>query len=162
MTDSRTVLGIPVPTNARALAGTPPYPSHHCDIIAPELITTFGKRHFTDPHEVRYETQLSYGLSDIVILLERPYVKSYRASFDMIVQTSNTLRAVDELVRFSSRGVRSIYTVTVLNTFPMQPAKNKNRLDGECHGLVAQVLQAKKPKIVLRCDQHSFCSRMGG
>ncbi|KJK73730.1 hypothetical protein H634G_10999 [Metarhizium anisopliae BRIP 53293] len=157
MSDSGTVLGIPVPGCARVLAGTTPvYPSHQGDEVVPGLIIAFGKKFNRPGHEIKYESQLSYGLSDIVILLERPYVEDYHVNFETIVQKSPTLRAVDELIRFSSCGARSIFTVTVLNTFPMQPDKKDKSLDEACHGLVGQVLQVKRPKIILRCDQHSF------
>ncbi|KID81457.1 hypothetical protein MGU_11189 [Metarhizium guizhouense ARSEF 977] len=157
MPDSGMVLGIPVPGCARALAGTTPaYPSHQGDELAPDLIIAFGKKFNKPRHEIEYESRLSYGLSDIVILLERPYVENYHVNFETIVQRSPTLRAVDELIRFSSCGARSIFTVTVLNTFPMQPEKKDKTLDEACHGLVGHVLQVKWPKIILRCDQHSF------
>ncbi|OAQ58454.1 elicitin domain-containing protein [Pochonia chlamydosporia 170] len=146
MSDSGTVLGIPVPGCARVLAGTTPaYPSHQGDELAPGLLIAFGKKFNKPRHEIKYESQLSYGLSDIVILLERPYVEDYHVNFETIVQKSPTLRAVDELIRFSSCGARSIFTVTVLNTFPMQPDKKDKSLDEACHRLVGQVLQSFHP-----------------
>ena len=155
--DFTTVLGIPVPNDVRALATTPPT-CQPCDgdRLALELISTFGADHNIPKPRSDYERRLAYGLSDLVIILERPYVKDYSASFEYIVQNSNTLRALDNLIRFSSRGARSIYTVTVLNAFSMQPNKGDKNLVPAWHRTLAQIIQMKKPKVVLRCHNDSY------
>jgi hypothetical protein len=121
-----------------------------------ELISTFGADHHIPKPRVDYERRLAYGLSDLVIILERPYVKDYSASFECIVQNSKTLRALDNLIRFSSRGARSIYTVTVLNAFSMQPNKEDKNLVRAWHRTLAQIIRMKKPKVVLRCHNDSY------
>lgn len=63
------------------------------------------------------------------MFLQRLYVKNYNKSFESIVQSPNTLQGVDELIRFRTKGARSIYTTTILNAFAMEPEKKNYDLD---------------------------------
>lgn len=61
-----------------------------------------------------------------------------------------TLWAVDELIRFATNGARSIRTVTVLDAFPFKPEKESNIPDERCHQLLADIIKAKKAKVIIR------------
>ena len=50
-----------------------------------------------------------------------------------------TLEVVDELLRFASRGIRNISTVTVINAFLLQPEKNAEA-DLRCEEMLARFL----------------------
>lgn len=63
---------------------------------------------------------------------------------------------MDELIRFCTKGARSIYTTTVLNAFAMEPDKDNHNLDAACHQLLAQILQLKKPKFILQCHRDGY------
>ncbi|PWY83644.1 hypothetical protein BO94DRAFT_468646, partial [Aspergillus sclerotioniger CBS 115572] len=103
---------------------------------------------------------LAAGLSDIVVLLERPRDRRYHkfdVSFENFVKSSKTLLAVDELIRFASKGARSIYTVTVLNAFSYQPEKKVSEEDNQqCHDALGQILKSKRPRVVLRCHREAY------
>ncbi|KAJ9651578.1 hypothetical protein H2201_009270, partial [Coniosporium apollinis] len=87
---------------------------------------------------------------------------NHSASFEQFVLDCKTLYAVDELIRLSTNGARSIHTVTVLDAYSYKP-KNGDIPDERCHQLLAQMLKAKKPKVVIRCHIDGYCdSWMGG
>jgi hypothetical protein len=59
---------------------------------------------------------------------------------------------VDELIRFSTKGARSIHTVTILDAFSFKHYTTQVKpSDEECHLLLEKILKAKKPKVVLCC-----------
>lgn len=72
------------------------------------------------------------------------------------MQNCGTLRAIDDLVRFATQGARSIYTVTVLNAFFYQPDGYLTELDERCHEVLARILKAKKPKVIIRCHSGEY------
>lgn len=72
------------------------------------------------------------------------------------MESSKTLLAVDELIRFATTGARSIHDVTVLNAYSFQPDKFATQRDKECHEALAQILKAKKPKVILRCHREEY------
>ncbi|KAM3502035.1 hypothetical protein MY11210_009196 [Beauveria gryllotalpidicola] len=134
MSDSHIVLGIPVPRCAQALALTPPaLQPIEADYSVIKLVKAYGKANNKGEAEIQYECHLAEGLSDFVIILERPYVKNYYAKFEDIVRDSATLRGVDEVIRFCTKGARSIYTTTVLNAFAMEPDKGIHDRDAQWH-----------------------------
>ena len=61
-----------------------------------------------------------------------------------------TLWAVNELIRFTTNGARSIYTVTVLDAFSFKPNEESHIPDERCHQLLAEILRAKRLKVVIR------------
>lgn len=153
----RIVLDIPVPREVQALPKRPPVcvPTMG-DAMAVELLRGYGNGRGINEKEVAQACSLAAGLSDIVVLLERPRAKTYNVDFDEFVKDSKTLRAVDDLVRFASKGARSIHTVTVVDAFSFQEDKSYTKFDQECHMLLAQFLQAKKPKVVIRCHRDRY------
>ena len=75
------------------------------DHEALELIKSFGKKLRIPPTEIEQACNLASEPADLVIILERPYVKQdYSISFEKFVTDCLTLKAVDSLVRFATRG----------------------------------------------------------
>jgi hypothetical protein len=72
------------------------------------------------------------------------------------VQDSRTLLAVDECIRFASKGARSLYSVTVLNVFSFQPEKSAMERERMVHEALTRILKAKKPKVILRCHREGY------
>ncbi|KAL3484403.1 hypothetical protein BJX62DRAFT_243976 [Aspergillus germanicus] len=156
----QTCLGIPVPVSVKALAKTPPIchpaPADHKTI---EILGELGKFFDRPKDEIKQAQNLAAGLSDIVIILERPRLRRYHefdVGFDEFVENCETLRAVDELIRFATRGARSIHTTTILNAFSYQPDKEATERDQKCHGVLAEILRTKKPKVILRCHTQIY------
>ncbi|KAF4953063.1 hypothetical protein FSARC_12479 [Fusarium sarcochroum] len=109
----------------------------------------------SNEQDIKAACRLASGPSDVVILLERPHEsQTYHGTFGEFVKRCKTLKSVDKLIRFSSKGARNIHTVTVLDAFSFKP---KNREDSRripserCHQLIEQILKLKKPKVVLCC-----------
>jgi hypothetical protein len=139
----------------RELVQAPPicFPTHG-DQETIQILEDFGKSLKREDDEINQACNLATGFSDIVIILERPRDRrwhKFNVPFEQFVQDCRTLTAVDELIRFASKGARSIYTVTVLNAFSYQPYKNNKEQDRRCHEALAQMLRAKKPRVVIRC-----------
>ncbi|KAL2799730.1 hypothetical protein BJX66DRAFT_332779 [Aspergillus keveii] len=158
--DHQTCLGIPVPVSVRALARTPPIclpaPADHETI---EILGNLGRKLYRPQDEIKQAQNLAAGLSDIVIILERPRDRknhNFNVDFDKFVRTCNTLWAVDELIRFATRGARSIHTTTILDAFSYQPDKKVMEQDQECHAALARILKAKRPKVILRCHREDY------
>jgi hypothetical protein len=86
----------------------------------------------------------------MVILLERPHEsQTYHGTFGEFVKPCKTLKSVDELIRFSSKGARSIYTVTVLDAFSFKPQDSTPIPSERCHQLIEEILRLKNPNVVL-------------
>lgn len=151
------VLDIPIPQCVQARPRPPPVclPSQG-DVLAINLLTKFGHDLRTDKNEINQACNLAAGLSDVVIIIERPHNGNYNTSFDKLVEDCMSLRAVDDLIRFASKGARSIHTVTVLDAFSYQPLKDVTTFDGRCHQLLADMLKVKKPKVVIRCHTGTY------
>src|ERR1700743_1646771 len=68
------------------------------------FIATFGDAHDKAMAEVEKCHLLADGPDDIVVLLERPATgHDYNTPFAEFVSCSQTLRALDELIRFATR-----------------------------------------------------------
>ncbi|CEN62946.1 hypothetical protein ASPCAL09574 [Aspergillus calidoustus] len=156
----QTCLGIPVPLSVKALAKAPPIclPSRaDCETI--EILENLGNQFNRPKDEIKQAQNLAAGLSDIVIILERPrdrYYHPYNVGFDEFVKTCPTLQAVDELIRFATRGARSIHTTTVLDAFSYQPDKKVTKQDQKCHEALARILKIKTPKVIIRCHRDEY------
>jgi hypothetical protein len=46
--------------------------------------------------------------------------------------------------------------VTVFNAFSYQPDKDDHSIDGTCHQILAKLLQAKKPKVIIHCHNSDY------
>ena len=109
--------------------------------------------------EIDHACNLASGPSDIIVILERPKTRAshnYGHPFPQFVGDCKTLWAVDELIRFATNGARSIHTVTVLDAFSFKPNDNSRIPDARCHQLLAEILRAKKPKVVIRCHRDEY------
>ncbi|KAK0733467.1 hypothetical protein B0T26DRAFT_669873 [Lasiosphaeria miniovina] len=88
-----------------------------------------------------------------VVILERPSsTASRRISFDEHVRDCNSLQALDKVIRFATSGAWDIHNTTVLYAFSYQSDRNNNDRNPECHQLLAQILQAKKLRVMERED----------
>ena len=149
-------LDIPIPECVRELLLEPPvcFPKLE-DAQILDSIRRFGNELGRTHHEIEKACCLASGFSDIIIILERPRPSStheYRAPFDEFVRECRTLATVDELIRFASKGARSIHTVTVINAFFFTPDKNDDTANADrCHHLVEVILKTKRPRVVLCC-----------
>jgi hypothetical protein len=153
-------LGIPVPLSVKALVSAPPIclPTRvDCETI--EILENLGNLFGRPKDEIKQAQNLAAGLSDIVIILQRPrdrYYHPYDVGFDEFVKSCPTLQAVDELIRFATRGARSIHTTTVLDAFSYQPDKKVTKQDQKCHEALARILKIKTPKVILRCHRDEY------
>jgi hypothetical protein len=155
--DFPVVIGIPVPIEAQTLARTPPIcPPSMGDVLAVELIRSYGAVRKKSDEEITQACSLASGLSDVVIILERPRATTYDTTFDQFIDNSGTLSAVDSLIRFASKGARSIHTVSVVDAFSFQEDKSKKQYDADCHFLLAQIIRTKKPRVIIRCHRDSY------
>ncbi|KAL3474297.1 hypothetical protein BJX99DRAFT_231891 [Aspergillus californicus] len=156
---SLTCLEIPIPKSIRDLVTAPPvFLPTSGDHESLELLKKLGEEFGRPTAEIAQTLNLAAGLSDIVIILQRPNrTHRFNVSFEDFVKSCATLLAVDELIRFASKGARSIHTVTILDAFSYQPDKNAEKRDKRCHEVLAHILRLKKPKVVLRCHQDEYC-----
>ncbi|KAJ4175817.1 hypothetical protein NW767_015660 [Fusarium falciforme] len=146
-------LDIPVPRCVQNLVLEPPvcWPREE-DIRVLNLIQGFGKEFARPKNEIEQTCSLASGPSDLVIILERPYKEqTYDGTFGEFVKRCETLKRVDELISFSSKGARSIHTVTVLDAFSFKPQQATPIPSERCHQLIEEILKLKKPKVVLCC-----------
>lgn len=105
-------------------------------------------------HCITQACNLASGLSDIVVILQRPHSDGSHPpnqSFDGFVNNSHTLKVVDELLNFASRGTRNIGTVTVVNAFLFQHMKDDADADLRCEEILTHFLQVKKPRVIIHC-----------
>ncbi|KZN84578.1 hypothetical protein EN45_087190 [Penicillium chrysogenum] len=102
------------------------------DIQAIQILREHGQESGCSYHSTTQAIDLASGLSDVIVILERPRTEishSPNQSYADFVNGCHTLKAVDELLRFASRGTRDIGTVTVVNAFSLQPDKNALKAD---------------------------------
>lgn len=146
-------LGIPIPTCVQELLLEPPicFPRvEDAEILG--YIERFGRELGRPEDEIKQVCSLASGPSDLIIILERPHEKQkYNVAFNQLIRECPTLKAVDELIRFSSKGARSIHTVTVLDAFPFTPDRRDLETAKHCHELIEKILRLKKPSVVVCC-----------
>ena len=158
--DIQTCLQIPIPLSMKNVSHTPPVclPTRG-DHEAIEILEKFGKALLRPEDEITQAQNLAAGFSDIVVILERPRHRrnhKFDVSFEEFVQRCKTLLAIDELIRFATKGARSIHTVTVLDAFSYRSDKYATDEDKQCHEVLAQILKVKKPKVILRCHRDAY------
>ncbi|GKU13084.1 unnamed protein product [Fusarium langsethiae] len=146
-------LDIPIPRCVQKLIFEPPVCLPNLqDIKVVNLIRNFGNEFGRRRDEIDQACNLASGPSDVVILLERPHKsQTYHGTFGEFVKRCKTLKSVDELIRFSSKGARSIHTVTVLDAFSFKPQDSTPIPSERSHQLIEEVLKLKNPKVVLCC-----------
>lgn len=146
-------LGIPMPTCLRDfVAQSFESPRRHSGTYTDSLITNYGDAHGKAMEEVEKCRFLADGPDDIVVLLERPATDhKYSVPLAEFVSCSNTLRAVDELIRFATRSQRNIQNVSAVDVFSLKPRGATVPSDEECHDLATDILQAKRPKVIIGC-----------
>lgn len=153
-------LGVPIPLTVQSLPRTPPTSFHHLgDLGSLQALIDFGREFNVPCDEIDQACNLASGPSDVVIVLERPRARTfheYKHPFQKFVASCKTLWAVDELIRFATNGVRSIHTVAVLDAFFFKPNEESRIPDERCHQLLAEMLRAKKPKVVIRCHRDAY------
>ena len=156
----RICLGISIPLSVQALPRTPPASFHHPgDLTSLQALKDFGKEFDVPCDEIDQACNLASGPADIVVILKRPKTRKsheYGHPFPQFVRRCKTLRAVDELIQFATNGARSIHTVTVLDAFSFKPDDKSYIPDERCHQLLADIIRAKKPKVVIRCHTGGY------
>ncbi|KAH7157956.1 hypothetical protein B0J13DRAFT_650739 [Dactylonectria estremocensis] len=147
------LLDIPVPLCVQDIVREPPvsWPREE-DIKVLHLIRNFGEEFLRPRDEIEQACNLASGPSNLVIILGRPHKRqNYAVLFSEFVKRCETLKRVDELIRFGSKGARSIHTVTVLDAFSFKPSHETPIPSKRCHQLLADMLELKRPKVVLCC-----------
>ena len=151
---------IPIPLSVQALPRKPPASFHHPgDFTSIQALKDFGKELNIPCNEVDQACNLASGPADIVVILERPKKRishNYGYLFPEFVECSKTLWAVNELIQFATNGARSIYTVTVLNAFSFKPDDKSHIPDERCHQLLADIIRAKNPEVIVRCHTDGY------
>ncbi len=146
-------LDIPVPGCVQELLREPPvcFPREEDGRIV-DCIKNLGTEFGRPEDEIKQACNLASGLSDLIIILERPRKgQKYDVAFDQFVRECPTLKAVDELIKFSTKGARSIHTVTLLDAFPFSPNESVSIPVERCHRLIEEILKLKRPKVVVCC-----------
>ena len=146
-------LDIPIPGCVQELLREPPicFPREEDSRIL-DLIKNFGAEFGRPKDEIKQSCSLASGPSDLIIILERPRAgQKYDATFDQFVRECPSLKAVDELIRFTSKGARSIHTVTILDAFSFASTGSVPISTTRCHQLIEEILESKKPKVVVCC-----------
>ncbi|KAK5168664.1 uncharacterized protein LTR77_005973 [Saxophila tyrrhenica] len=151
-----TCLGIPTPTELRELAKRPAAQRPLVSTRVDQTIRAFGKLHRRSEDEIEKACDLAHGVSDMVVLLERPRDKhKYAAAFEDLVNDCATLQAVDEMVRFVTNGKRSISDTVILDAFSFKPKKEVDSArapsDQDCLDVAMEVLRIIKSDVVLTC-----------
>ena len=156
----RICLGIPIPLSVQALPRTPPASFHRpCDLASIQALKDFGKDFNVPCDEIDQACNLASGPADIVVILKRPKTRTshnYGHPLPQFVSCCKTLWAVDELIRFATNGARSIHSVTVLDAFSFKPDHKSHIPDERCHQLLADIIRAKKPNVVIRCHKGEY------
>lgn len=159
-------LDIPIPQCVQALVQGPP---HSCvkleDSAILSLIQDFGRKHHLPQDEIQQACNLGSGMSDVLIILERPAPRhDYSVDFNKFVADCPTLRATDQLIKFSSKGQRTIHNVTILDAFSFQPNKNRPCLTEPWFDVLERLVKLKRPKVILCCwsgpCEHPFISKL--
>ena len=117
------------------------------------FLKSFGTRLRLPEDEIFQACKLALGPGDLAILLEGPGPKhGYSVTFEQFVADCKTLNAIDELIRFATKGTRCIGSVTVLDAFSFKPSKAQSiPSDNECKDLLAKIIRIKKPRVLLCC-----------
>lgn len=147
-------LNIPLPRCIGELVKAPPVPvSHPGDGNVLDLLIEFGRKYNRDINEIRQACDLAEGYSDLVIVLQRPAPRhNYSVDFEKFVADCPTLDAVDKLIRYATKGTRSIETVSVFDAYSFKPGLTAAwPSDDDCHLLLEQMLKFKKPRVVMCC-----------
>lgn len=147
-------LSIPLPRCIRNLVEVSPVPVYHpSDKDVLDLITGFGRNYCANENEIQQACDLAAGYSDLVVILQRPAPHhDYSVDFEKFVADCPTLDAVDDLIRFATKGKRSIQTVSVFDVYSFKPGLDDERpSDEDCYSLLEKILKAKKPKVVICC-----------
>lgn len=146
-------LDIPVPICVQNLLREPPicYPRENdCRVL--ELIHKFGAEYECATAKIEQVCNLASGASDLMVILERPHARQdFALPFHKFVRNCPTLKAVDELIRFASKGARSIHTVSVVDAFCMVPHGSSLIPTERCHQLLEDILRLKAPRVVICC-----------
>ena len=148
-----TCLGIPIPGCVRELLLEPPicFPVGE-DAKLLDLIKQFSRELKRPEDEIKQACNLASSLSDLIVILERPRAgQKYDVAFNQFVRECATLKALDELIRFGSKGARSIHTVTVLDAFSFTLNKSDSKIAPRCHQLIEEILKLKKPRVIVCC-----------
>lgn len=149
-----------IPRCLRGMTQSPPVCLHQQkDIQATQILREHGQESGCSSHSIIQSSNLASGLSDVIVILERPRTENSHSpnqSYGGFVNDCRTLKAVDELLRFASRGTRDIGTVTVVNAFSLQPDKNAHKANLRCEEILARFIQMKRPQVIIHCTNPKY------
>lgn len=144
-----------IPRCLRQLTQEPPISVlQERDLEAIQILRQHGRDSHISLHSITQACNLASGTSDVIVILLRPRTDkkhSPNQSFNDFVNDCATLKAVDELLRFATRGARNIGTVTVVNAFSLQPYEENVLADLKCEDILARFLKVKKPQVIIHC-----------
>ncbi|PSK46291.1 hypothetical protein B9Z65_5259 [Elsinoe australis] len=146
--DSDICLGIPVPQFVQdLLPDIPSPPESSVDDDIRSAIEVFGRGdERTTSDQIVKACELAQGYDDLVILLQQPVAShNYSKPFAEFVYASPTRKAVDEALRFVTKGRRSINNTSVLDAFMFKTWQGEEEGDFKRHDLVKRLLHIKKP-----------------
>ena len=156
--ESQLCLGMPIPASIRSLFATQQRLTRRpSDEAVQAAIRGFGRKHNIHVDETDKACFLASGYDDVVVMLERPAKDhDYSQSCEEFVKRSPVLHGTDTLIRVSTHGSRTISDTSVLDAFMFKPLDPGNKLadkptNQECHDLVQQIIDLKRPKAVLAC-----------
>lgn len=151
-----------LPRCLKDLAQEPPMCSiQEKDFQAIQALREYGRSLGCSDGSIKQACDLASGTSDLVIILERPRSEQSHPtnqSFEDFVTGCDTLKAVDELIRFATRGTRNICTVTVIDAFSFQPDKKDTAANLKCEEFLCKFLKIKKPSVILHCLNTTYQS----
>ncbi|TKX21557.1 hypothetical protein C1H76_6053 [Elsinoe australis] len=136
--DSDICLGIPVPQFVQdLLPDIPSPPESSVDDEIRSAIEVFGRGdERTTSDQIVKACELAQGYDDLVILLQQPVAShNYSKPFAEFVYASPTLKAVDEALRFVTKGRRSINNTSVLDAFMFKTWQREEEGDFKRHEL---------------------------
>lgn len=126
------------------------------DRMAVSHLRQLGAQFEVGPEEIARTCELASGPGDIMILLDCPAKRhQYAMPLHEYVQQSPTLQAVDDQIRFGSGGYRSIYSVSVVNSFPMSPKGRSDTKAKGCAQAIEMFIRTKQPKVIVACTNYS-------
>lgn len=89
-----------------------------------KLLFDFVTKSSRPSKETVHICNLAAGNQDVVVVLERPYHNlTYDVTFEELVVTCPTLRAVDRMLRFATSNTRNVHNIIVLDASAFKAKK---------------------------------------
>ena len=138
----------------RDLISTPPYVQPRAyDFETLSMLRLLGSEFLRSEQEISIACKLTYGLSDIVIMLERPSSHhNYELPFDDFVDASASLRGLNGMIKLATGGLRTIANVSVLDQYSFKPSEGAPEpTEAKCHDFIRAAIRRKRPQVIMCC-----------